>query len=1195
MFLKYLEIQGFKSFPDKVKIEFNKGITGIVGPNGSGKSNVSDAIRWVMGEQSIKSLRGGKMEDVIFSGTEARKPLSFAEVSICFDNTHRLFNVEFNEVLITRRYFRSGESEYYINKAGCRLKDVHELLMDTGMGKDGYSVVGQGKIDEMITAKPEERRAIFEEASGISKYKYRKIESERKIQHTEENLVRLLDLLSEIEVRLEPLKNESAKAKKYLELKAELKEHEINLSVNMLEKIKVSLEKFKSDYDTICAQINGIQQKITQTEESHVKYNEELQLKETEREELNTKLLEINKLISNYENQINIFVNNLKNNNENAARIVEEIEETEKAVKETGKDKELHLEKLSELERVISELNGKLSSLKEEYEAVDKEVEASNGKVDECNNKIVELYRGLSDKNAELVAAKKEFEGILLRKKNINDDIEIAKEDIDTIKERIVAEENKLNENSSLLEKIKKEQDEKASLKNASDEKISALEEKINKLAVAIDQAESKKKMLEDMEKEMEGYSYAVKTVVNENAKGSLKNIRLYGTVSKNIDVDSKYAVAIDAVLGNVLQNIITETEEDAKTAINYLKKVKGGRATFLPIASVKGRVLETKEFRGEPGYIALASEVIECGEKFRGIVNEILGRTLLIDNIDNAIKFARKFSYKHKIVTLEGEVINAGGAITGGNLGKGSSFLSRTAQIKQLASSVEENAIQLEASKKELVSENANKNELSQQCERLYEKLQLLENEIFKIRYNVEHYKSSLEKADEEYKSLVLERDSLDKKAESNAQAEKIFNEEKTGISEEIEKLREEIKNIQNQSSEKLSASKEINNKIMKLNAEISENESEKYLILHKVEEMDLKVERLLADIEKKKKEIGFSDDEENNINAQIEKMRGEIESLKGKYTQTEECIEKNKTERTEIQESINKLNADNKEYNETLIILSKEQAKTEGKISSRESQFESINNKLWEEYELTYITALEYKKDVENLAELKKYVDKVRGSIRNLGNVNVNAIEEYTQTKERYDFLTGQKEDLTKAKEALNNVIHDMETLMVKQFRSQLEIINKTFTKTFKELFGGGSAELVLTDENDLLNSGVEIIAQPPGKKLQNMTLFSGGEKAIIAISLLFSLLEVRPSPLCVLDEIEAALDDVNVNRFAAYLRKISLRSQIAIITHRRGTMEEADVLYGVTMQEKGVSKLLSLNISEVEEKILKNKGNE
>ena len=1194
MFLKYLEIQGFKSFPDKVKIEFNKGITGIVGPNGSGKSNVSDAIRWVMGEQSVKSLRGGKLEDVIFSGTQERKPLSFAEVSICFDNTHRLFNVEFNEVLITRRYFRSGESEYYINKAGCRLKDIHELLMDTGMGKDGYSVVGQGKIDEMITAKPEERRAIFEEASGISKYKYRKLESEKKIQQTDENLVRLLDLLSEIEGRLEPLKNDSEKAKKYLELKSELKEHEINLSVNMLERIKESLEKFNKDYETICAQIEGVQKNITETEEKHVKFNEELANKENEREELSAKLLEINSLISNYENQINIFVNNLKNSNENTARILAEIDETEKVIEETKKEKEVHIGELGVLEGVIAKLNENLSKLKEDYAKADKSVEESNSFAEECNNKIVELYRGLSDKNAELVAAKKEYEGIILRKKSINEDVEIAKEDIENVEARIKSEEEKLSENSKLVEKLKKESEEKNTHKNKAEEKTASLEDAINKNNISLEQAESKKKMLEDMEKEMEGYSYSVKTVINESNGGSLSNIKVLGTVSKNIDVDAKYAVAVDAVLGNVLQNIITETEEDAKIAIDYLKKVKGGRATFLPVDSVKGRTLDTKEFEGERGYISLASEVIRCKDKFKNIVNEILGRTLLVDNIDNAIKLARKFSYKHKMVTLEGEVINAGGAITGGNLGKGSSFLSRTAQIKKLSTLIEETKKQLDADSKELESAKTERASLVSVCTQLAEKIQLSENELFKIRYNIEHYKLSLEKANEEYNSLVAERASLDEKAENNAKAEKLFNEQKTAINDEIENLRNEIKNIQNESNEKLSASKAINTEIMKLSAEISENESEKYLIEHKIEETDNKVASLLADIEKKKKEIGFSGNEENNINAQIEKMRGQIEELKKQYTQTEENVEKNKNERAEIQENVNKLNADNKEFNETLVVLSKEQAKTEAKISAQESQFDSINSKLWEEYELTYITALEYKKEVENIGELKKYVDKVRGSIRALGNVNVNAIEEYSQTKERYDFLMGQKEDLTKAKEALNNVIHDMETLMVKQFKSQLEIINNTFSKTFKELFGGGSAELVLTDEEDLLNSGVEIIAQPPGKKLQNMTLFSGGEKAIIAIALLFALLEVRPSPLCVLDEIEAALDDVNVNRFAVYLRKISARSQIAIITHRRGTMEEADVLYGVTMQEKGVSKLLSLNISEVEEKILKNKEN-
>ena len=1187
MFLKYLEIQGFKSFPDKVKIEFNKGITGIVGPNGSGKSNISDAIRWVMGEQSIKSLRGGKMEDVIFGGTQERDPVGFAEVSICFDNSEKLFNVEYNEVVVTRRFFRSGEGEYYINKTSCRLKDIHELFMDTGMGRDGYSVIGQGKIDELITSKPEDRRVIFEEASGISKYRYRKHESEKKIEQTQENLTRLLDIISELEVRLEPLKQESEKAKEYLKFKEDLKGNEINLSINLMDKIKANLQKMKENIENINKEIQDTHSKITEIDVKTENTRNENKQKELQQEKLNETLYSVKNEISGFENDINVLLNSLEYNTDNVQRIKAEVEELNTKIAENSKDAEIIEKSKADVLDVITELNKKLDSLNEAFSKADKDVEETNTEIDECNNKILEYYRVLAEKNAELAAAKKEVETLKVRQVTVDEDIEISKEDIESVEKKKNQLLEEMNVQKESTEKAKKDFLEKDAIRRETETKKKELLDKINELSGKLTSAIDKKKMLDEMEKDMEGYNYSVKSVINAGLPG----VKIHGVVAKVIELDTKYATAIDAVLGNVLQNIITETEQDAKTAIEYLKKIKGGRATFLPVSEVKGRLLDETEFKAENGYISLASAVVKCKQQYQGIVNEILGRTLLFEDTDSAIKFSRKVKYKFKIVTLDGTVINAGGAITGGNLGKAGSFLSRTAQIKELVLTIDKSKAEL-IELKDLYEKVTAENELlNEECDKLNFAVQQMNNELFKSEYNLDHYNNTINRFNEELQELINEKNNIAETIKNKQNLEKEASVIQDNINNEIENLQIRIKKIQDENNISLSKSKEINTEITKLKVDISEAESDKSLLEQKLEYIHSNIARFEEESRNKKAEISTNSLKDSDINDKIESINKKIEEKKKEIINLESLISEVRIERETNEKYLLDYAEETKDCNEKLILLAQEQTRVEEKIIRQEAEFGSINSRLWDEYELTYVTAQEYRKEIENLNELQKYVTSVKNKIRALGNVNVNSIEEYTQVNERYEFLTKQRDDLESAKKSLNNIIKEMETLMIKQFTEQLEIINNTFTRVFKELFNGGHAELILVDEENILTSGVDIIAQPPGKKLQNMSLFSGGEKAIIAIALLFSLLEVRPSPLCVLDEIEAALDDVNVYRFANYLRKISDRSQIAIITHRRGTMEEADVLYGVTMPEKGVSKLLKLDINDVEDKILNN----
>lgn len=1191
MFLKYLEICGFKSFPERVKIEFNKGITGIVGPNGSGKSNISDAIRWVMGEQSVKSLRGGKMEDVIFSGTAERKPVGFAEVSLCFDNSEKVFKIEYDEVLITRRYFRSGESEYYINKTSCRLRDIHELLMDTGMGRDGYSVVGQGKIDEIISAKPEDRRVIFEEAAGISKYKYRKQESEKKMQQTEENLVRLLDLISEIEARIEPLKQQSEKAKEFLRLRDELKGIEINLLVNTIDRLKASLEKSQADFKINGEDIKVTNGRITEYEKQSEELKKISEDRELTQEESLKRLYEIKNEIATLENNIVVLENSRSFSNENKTRLENDIAELNKENEELGSNVEIKNSELKALKLKSESLAIEKKDLDERYSKLENQVGEDASVIEQCNADIVEAYQSLSEINLLLAASKSEINSLEAKLSDFNDDIELKREDAEIYNQKADKEKQLL----SRFEENKKALECDADKKQAEIDELSKnlvhLNNILNDVTVNLSKAISEKKMLEDLERDMEGYAHSVKAVIKEHSSGVLKNIRLYGTLSKLMEVPAKYAVAIETALGNNLQNIVTEDENDAKKAIEFLKQTKGGRATFVPIKAVKGKRLDDKEFKNLNGYIGIASDLIEYDSKFETVMQDQLGRIIVIDNMNNAIEFARKTSARHKLVTIEGEVFNAGGSITGGSVNKNVSFLSRGAKIASLAEKIKsdtERHQKLTSDKQE--KENILESKKSEK-ETLQTRLSMINNEVYKSEYNYNHY---LEIASQ-YLTEISEAETEQKDnlalVEENKTKCKEYEKSQSEINGRISELKQKIESIQEQNTENSDKARRLSSEIMRLTIEISETENDISLVNQEILTFELKAKANNEEIAKKQAEIEGSGGKDSEIDEKIAAIREEIVAKTLETEETEKQIETIKNERNDISLKITNIAEQVKALNENLIFLAKEQTRIEEKINKQNSDIDSINQKLWDDYELTYISAAEHKTEIENFSETQKKVNGIKNSIKALGNVNVGAIEEYAQTKERYDFLTAQRDDLLNAKETLKGVIGDIEQLMTKQFKDQLQIINKTFTRVFKELFMGGTAELVLTDEQDVLSAGIEIHAQPPGKKLQNMTLFSGGEKAIIAIALLFSLLEVRPSPVCVFDEIEAALDDVNVLRFAEYLRKMCYRSQFAIITHRRGTMEACDTLYGVTMQQKGVSKLLQLNIDEVEKSVLKN----
>ena len=970
-----------------------------------------------------------------------------------------------------------------------------------------------------------------------------------------------------------------------MKLRDELKGIEINLLVNTIDRLKVSLDKSHSDLKINENDINLANERIAEYEEQSKEFTKLSEEKEVSQEETLKKLYEIKNEIVTLENNIVVLENSRSFSNENKTRLENDIKELEEQNSDAEKQKEIKNSELNAIKLKSEALVMEKNALDEDYGQVEHQVGEDASIIEKCNADIVEAYQKLSEINLLLATKKSEISSLEGQLNDFNDDIELKREDAEIYTKRAEKEKEILAKLKGNKESLTSEQSKlKGEIEEVS-KSLAHLNHIISDVTVSLSKAISEKKMLEDLERGMEGYAHSVKAVIKEHTSGRLSNIKMYGTLSKLMEVPTEYAVAIETALGNNLQNIVTEDENDAKKAIEYLKETRGGRATFVPIKAVKGKKLDESEFKNLKGYVGIACDLISFDKKFETVMADQLGRIIVIDNMDNAISFARQTNARHKLVTIEGEVFNAGGSITGGSVNKNVNFLSRGAKITELAGKIKSETERLEKlsndkkSKEEILENKNNEHNI------LLTKLTALDNEIYKSEYNYDHYveiatgyQQEAEEAESRQKQNLILLEEY--KAESLR-----LEESQKEITDEINNLKLKIEQIQEQNNKHSDKARRLSSEIMRLTIEISELENDVALVNQEILNLEFKIKSNQEEIDKKQAELDSSGGKDSEINEKIAKIREEISVRQEEIKQKEEEIEAIKNQRNDIALKIVNIAEQIKALNENLIVLAKQQTRIEEKIEKQESDITQANQKLWDDYELTYISAAEGKTEIENFAETQKIVNGIKNSIKALGNVNVGAIEEYAQTKERYDFLTAQRDDLLNAKETLQGVISDIEQLMTKQFKEQLEIINKTFTKVFKELFMGGCAELVLTDEQDVLSAGVEIHAQPPGKKLQNMTLFSGGEKAIIAIALLFSLLEVRPSPVCVFDEIEAALDDVNVLRFAEYLRKMCTRSQFAIITHRRGTMEACDTLYGVTMQQKGVSKLLQLNIDEVE----------
>ncbi len=1179
MYLKTMELQGFKSFADKTTLEFMPGITSVIGPNGSGKSNISDAIRWVLGEQSMKSLRGSKSEDIIFAGTQSRKSLGFAEVSIIIDNTDGKLPIEYSEVTVTRRLYRSGETGYYINKTPCRLKDILELFMDTGIGKDGYSIIGQGKIDEILSNKSEDRRNIFEEAAGIVKYRVRKVESEKKLEQTKVNLLRINDILTEIEGNIEPLKMQAEKAKKFLDLREELKSIEIGLFLHNIDTYKEKIEEVAKDIEIMNEQWKS--EESAQEEKQQLKE----QLK-AEVDELINKIEEVQNLsfestnkIEKLNSEINVTQNRIENNKENYERYAVEINEIDERIQKLEEEKSSKLQKktnlfsnkekfqkeLEEKEKALAEITSKLSEQETKIEAKKKTVQ------DNTDTK----YEKLSDINTQKI----NYENYIKREGAVKTEIQTTISELDQnrlSKEEIAKVfyeiEGKKNSITKKLNEIKEKTEERT-------KKIEEYDTNINSLSSEFGTKQIRLKFLIETEKEKEGYTKSVKSLLLDCEKDAILNKGVHGILANIISAPKEYETAIEFALGGVLQNIVTDKEEDAKKLVEHLRKNNLGRASFLPISSVKGKKLD--KLTKLNGVIGIASDLVNYDKLYDGIVQNLLGRTVVVDTMDTGIQLAKKNGYSFKIVTLKGDIINPSGAISGGSVAqKTVSILGRANEIEAIEKElkvIEKKIEKIKEEKQQYLLENEDILEKSKELEKELQEIDIVyATEHLKVIFaeqNILKLETKLASSKEELKELQL-------KKEESTNLKQQIEEEIAKLDKENEELNIEIKSFADINSDNQKYVDDLNFDITNLKISVSSfDESE-----NSIDEM---VARIEEDIQNNKtsKENKTSDREKilsdnEALTLRIEEIKQEIENVKLEVQTSGSKVEELKNLRIEKNK---KLEDTEKAITDRLKIIDdlKDQvSKLEIKKSKTELELEQVVNKMWEEYEVTPNNAKEYEKP-SNVALVTKKVNELRNDIKALGSINIDSIEEYKQTKERYDFMCEQRLDLENTSAKLKKVIQEMTGIMKDQFSKQFNIINKNFGEVFKELFGGGKAELKLTDEDNILECGIEIEVQPPGKKLQNMMLLSGGERAFTAIALLFAILKINPSPFCVLDEIEAALDDVNVYRYAEYLKKFTKDTQFLVITHRKGTMEAADTVYGITMEENGISKLLSMKL--------------
>lgn len=1186
MYLKKLELYGFKSFANKIELNFEKGVTAVVGPNGSGKSNISDGIKWVLGEQSVKSLRGSKMEDVIFAGTSTRKPLGMSEISLTLDNSSQILPIEYDEVTITRRMYRSGESEYYLNKSACRLKDIRELLMDTGIGKDGYSIIGQGKIDEILSSKSEDRRQLFEEAAGIVKYKHRKGEAEKKLNTTRDNLIRVSDILQELENQLEPLKRQSFKAQKYKEVKEALLKLEVNLFIKEIDKIDIELKHIHQQMEVLKKSLSTQETEKKNYCEKLQEIENQLELREEEISKLQSQYYQTQKEIGKKEGDINVNQEKLMHYAQNISRLEKEIKDILNIdIKIRG---ELE-DKLIQLKTIDTDLDGLDKEMKNkilQFDEINHSKSLREEDVEKSKSYIIDTLNAISDMKSEGNSYKTLIDTMQQRIEQIHKDIIDYEEKAVNSNERFIELQQELKElrNSlhEIIDRLNRIHNEKHQL--ASQE--NNLLKKIENMRREIQHKASKKQVIEEMEKDHDGYNKSVKSLLLACDKDQVLGNGVYGAVADLIKVLRGYEIAIETALGAAIQHIVTRNEEDAKRLIGFLKKNNLGRVTLLPLTSIQKKNIQNNELKIIESFkdVKVAIDIIEFDNSYINVFSSLLSRVLIVPDLDIGIKMAKATQHRFKIVTLDGDVLNIGGSMTGGSSGfKGNSILGRKRELEDLTESItylEKEKSVIDQQYNRLLEE---KNTLDEEVKILGEKQQELKIQEATLISKEQQTEEENRKIDNSIRQLKREIKELTEVKETTMGKYTSINKKIVSLEETIANTKYSLEDDEKHLLVGKQKLEELSEEITKHKVKLASLQEQKRGLLQEIENLQETIKNNGMQCSEKNQEIDNAKKHHSSLQEELIRDRKELQRIGTELNQLEERLNGFINHKQELQQVLKQTKEMLNQVEEIIKDLYDSTYKLDVKCTRLEMQQQAFYNKLWEEYELTYNHAKEIREDISEHINMTKEIKTLKDEIKSLGSINLDAIEEYESVRERHEFLKKQKDDLENARQTLTKVIKDMEESMKKQFLQEFNKIRENFNEVFIKLFGGGKAQLVLEDENNLLDCGIEIIAQPPGKKLQNLSLLSGGERALTAISLLFGILLVKPSPFCILDEIEAALDDANVNRFAKFLQELSFDTQFIVVTHRRGTMENADALYGVTMEEEGISKIVSVKFTD------------
>ena len=1186
MYLKSLEVQGFKSFPDKTVIRFGDDITAIVGPNGSGKSNISDAILWVMGEQSTKTLRGAKMEDVIFGGTQKRAPVGFAEATLTLDNTDRALPYEADEVMVTRRYYRSGDSEYYINRQSARLRDINEMFMDTGLGREGYSNIGQGRIDEILSLKSADRREIFEEAAGISKYRHRKEETERKLAHTEDNLLRIGDKVSELELQLEPLKRQSEKAKQYLELKEELQGVEVAVWLDTLEKLSAAAKKAEEDYASASFVLKQAHEDLDRLYTQSEQLGAELHHRDGELESIRLQVNFLEQTHQQLDGQMAVLQGNIRNNEENIQRVEEELQGQE--------DRNGGIStQLAQTQQRLTTIEAELEEKREQLSALQQELAAMTANAEGITRQFLELRATESTLTAEIAGREADLRGL---EDSRNENQERLAQLNSDLQSGAIREAEAKAAQAECLKELQNAQQEVTACNNTisgyalrqqnRQKRRDELAEENRELVNKLDSIQAKIRVFQAMERDFESYQKSVRMVMQESQRGVLRNI--HGPVSRLLRTDDEYTVAIEIALGGAMQQIVVDSEQDAKAAISFLKRTGGGRATFLPIATVKGKELKENGLERCRGFVDIASNLVQTDKRYQGIVDNLLGRIVIAENIDFAIAMAKQYQNRLKIVTLDGQVMNPGGSMTGGSVNKEAGILSRANELEKLTEQEKELSRKQENCEQELQEAQRSLEQVDFQLTAAKDQLRQAEDQVLRLQGQEKQHEIMVSAIADAMTSARREKDVLDGRERNDLERYAAGQAKLQMLNTQLAETRAKLATLENTQQDASESMNRVTERMTALKTEEAALEAEKTTANNHVTDLQNLRRDMEGDRDKKLMLVEAFRAENRNYEAQIAELLAKQQSNDEETARMKAGMENALTQRAEAEASKTRSEKDAQEKSKEILDMERECARLENKKASADMEEKQIIDKLWDYYELTPGTAPQKRGEIESVASGNRRITELKRKISALGTPNLGAIEEYARVNERYSYLVDQRDDVLNSKKELEGIIREITQEMTTIFVAEFQKINHHFGIVFEEMFGGGKGQLILEDPEEPLTCGIEIRVQPPGKQVKTITLLSGGEKAFVATALYFAILKVRPTPFCLLDEIDAALDDRNVERFATYLRNLSSNTQFIVITHRRGTMEASDVLYGVTMQEQGISKLLRLDLNQMENQL-------